>query len=406
MYCTSIIPDGYYDTFPEERRAENIHLIRACVSHDPENDGPLEPKTEWITNNYKTYFPTISRPMEDASHIIGIVPTTAEAAFKVQATWWQEHKLRAKVILFLPTKINDPEMCANIKTWAQKADTIFSVGPKLKSYYDDVFSERKNIDHHKHKLFAYHPKILEMEDKPPGPFEVVSFYSLGASSEVNAEVRKDFKLAAKAFTNICGMSETVPIVHPQWFVYTDHDNLDEKALGKDNYGFEKKVPPQTIEEMADHMFACSLVLAPETESNGFNFEAWESMCAGYPVLVTATSGIGELMRHEEVMSLHSSRSVVYVAGHSEILRDFILQHFVKRPDLATANGRLLSKELRENEFLSRMESQFVETFTKGTIYVVLHSLQFKSLSEQFSFKLATKGILNVFNCVNSNKLIF
>ena len=163
------------------------------------------------------------------------------------------------------------------------------------------------------------------------------------------------------------MSDSVPITHPQWFIYTDNDNLDEKALCKDSYGFEKKIPPQTKEEMADHIFASSLVLAPETESNGFNFEVWEAMGAGYPALVTATSGIGQLMRHEEVMSLHSSRSVAYVAGHSEILRDFIHQHFVKRHDLAMENGRLLSEELRENEFLSRMQSQFVETFTKGML---------------------------------------
>ena len=139
VYCTSTIPDGYYDTFPEEKRTENIHLLRAYVNHDPEKDGPLEPKTEWITNNYKTYFPTISRPMEDASHIIGIAPTTAANAFKIAATWWQDHKLKVKVILFLPTKISDPEMCTNVKTWAQKADTVFSVGPKLKSYYDQIF---------------------------------------------------------------------------------------------------------------------------------------------------------------------------------------------------------------------------------------------------------------------------
>ena len=346
MYCTSIIPDGYYDTFPEEKRAENIHLVRACVSHDPENDGPLEPKREWVSSNYKTHFPTISRPMEEASHIVGIVPTTAETAFKVAATWWQEHKLKVRVILFLPTKISEPEMCDDIKKWAFKADTVFSVGPKLKSYYDDLFSERKDIDIHKHKMFAYHPKLLEIEDRPPGPFEIVSFYILGANNEINAEVKKDFKLAAKAFSNACGMVNTIPIIHPQWYVFTNHDILDEKALGKDNYGFEKKVPPQTKEEVFDHLFACSLVLAPETESNGFNFETWEAMGAGYPTLVTATSGIGQLMRHEEVMNLYSSRSVAYVAGHSEILRDFIQQQFVKRPDLAAENSRLLGEELR------------------------------------------------------------
>ncbi len=365
MYCTSTIPDGHFDAFPEEKRGENIQLIRALPGHEADSNGPLEPRLDWISTKYKTHFPTITRPPEEASHIVGIAPTTAETAFNLQAIWWQDHKVRVKVILVLPTKITDPEAFDDVRKWAFKADTVYSVGPKLKNYYDEVLSERKDIDIHKHRMFAYRPKALELEDRPPNPFEVVSFYSLGSSSEINTEVKKDFKSAAKAFANICSVPEVFNGVPPQWILFTNHDGLDTKALSKDTYSFDKRPPLQTKEEVFDHLFPCSLILAPETDGNGFNFEAWEALGAGYPTLVTAMSGVGQLLRHEEVMNLYSSRSVAFVAGHSEILKDFLQQHFVKRPDLAGENSRLLGDELRASEFLCRMEAQFLDTFTKG-----------------------------------------
>ncbi len=324
------------------------------------------PRPEWIsTAKYKTYFPTITRPPEEASHIVGIAPTTIETAFDVQAIWWQDHKVRVKVVLFFPSKITDSGALEDVKKWAFKADCLFSVGPKLKSYYDELFAQRKDIDPHKHKMFAYHPKHLELEQRPPGPYEVVSFYHKDASAEVNNEVKKDFKMAAKAFSNVCGMTDTFPGVAPQWILFSDNDSLEEKGLSKDSYNFEKRPPLQTKEEVFDHLFASSLILAPEIDGNGFNFEVWEALGAGYPTLVTAMSGVGQLMRHDELMNLYSSRSVAFVGGHSEIMKDFIQQHFVKRLDLAVENSRLLGEELRNSEFLSRMEAAFIDTFTKG-----------------------------------------
>lgn len=254
------------------------------------------------------YFPRLQRPPDDMTHIIGIVPTTAQTAFNIAQSWHIEHKCKVKVILFFPTKVGteNEELTEKIKTWANKAEVIFSVGPKLKAYYDEIFPKQNLIKHH---MFAYHPRSIEKEERPPAPFEIASFYTLGANVETNSEIKKDYKKASQALAGIVVEEDKFQML-PMWNVYTDNENLDAKTLSKnEQYRFEKRVPCATKEELSDNLYSVSMILAPETESHGFNFEAWEALGAGYPTLVTAASGVGQLLRQEAVMSLYSSRLV-------------------------------------------------------------------------------------------------
>ncbi len=60
-----------------------------------------------------------------------------------------------------------------------------------------------------------------------------------------------------------------------------------------------------------------------------------------------------------------------MGGHSEVLKDFVQQNFVKRYDLAVENARLLAEDININEYLAEAESEFTRTFTKGDYYILI-----------------------------------
>eukprot|EP00058_Branchiostoma_floridae_P016441 XP_002601929.1 hypothetical protein BRAFLDRAFT_86413 [Branchiostoma floridae] len=289
-------------TEQDERDAERdgVKLLKPRL--DP--DSSAKPSLEWLTVYHSVHFPHIP---SDVCCIVGNVDVTSRAARKIR----EERFPHAKLAMFGHVAPEETEHYksdekalgvgrkeASIQDDIDKADVVFSVGPRIHRHYDR-FLRQRHVTHHiflpePSKVFSDANVTFGDEGEVEKPKRVV----LSIGRVRNVEMLKGHDLAAGSIDKAAQRLDNQYKLRLRVRGIDENDFKDSKRILEEKLrsGRVKPtlLPYGTQEEIRRDMEACHLVLMP-SRAEPFGLVGLEAIAAGVPVLISEQSGLAELV---------------------------------------------------------------------------------------------------------------
>ena len=372
------------------------------------------PSHHWVSQLHKTFFGFSDKSKYDGvTHVIGFVPTTVKAAVEIRNQWKFNSEKKdpndvhdAKVVLVNighVKEVNDEDMYKEtVQDWIPEAQLIFSMGPKLFHYYEDVYAGEFGAHFNTvHKMLMLFPDLLHSSERwaPSQAMKIITF----CTQDLPAHIKdvyvvessvEDYKVVSMCLGELAKHQKLQNERNPEWHLCGLKDVMDSEAkLIQIKEGMED-VSTFTIHKMSSvtsykqlltRLRNCAVVIAPEGESDSFNLLVWEAIGFGTPVLVANDSGVANLL--VELNCSLRSRCVVHLFGgdrDKERWTDSLHQNVLNRTAQPGAWASQLRDSIINHPVIQTAITEFLVAFNleASTPPTELSSLRTDSLRPQ------------------------
>ncbi|XP_019635828.1 PREDICTED: serine/threonine-protein phosphatase 6 regulatory ankyrin repeat subunit C-like [Branchiostoma belcheri] len=261
-----------------------------------------QPCLDWLNHYHMVHYPNIPRTLQ---YVVGHADVTSKAAKRIKEQSCQEaklvlfnHEMPEDTAYFKTTKkaMQAPDKESRILEDAKSADAVFSVGPKIYSYFETNYKSLEEAGPRHYLFLPRASKVFENTNARPGGGQKVVL-SFGRVSEV--VVQKGHDLAARSL----GYVPEHILRNLSWVVRGVRK--DEDDWEKSRKILEKKMqkriikptfrPFGTQEDIANDIKRAHLVLMT-SRSEPFGLVGLEAIAAGIPVLISDQSGLADMIK--------------------------------------------------------------------------------------------------------------
>ncbi|XP_077869725.1 uncharacterized protein LOC144361794 [Saccoglossus kowalevskii] len=296
-----------------------------------ENLQDKDPKLDWFVL-HESFFPTLSRDVAGIETIIGHLPITGNEAMSLKEELFPDKKL----VLFnhvipediephkdswTPERVRDRERA--LFKIADKADAVFSVGPRVYSHFENKYRAftSKTVCH---KKFLPQPSksFFDIEIQKPKADGRVQILTFGRIWGV--EKLKGYDIVAKAVGRaVKTLRKVKPQCSPVWIIrgVPEGEHQETREFLKISHGcdfLDIKLYPYGTQDDICMDLKQSHVCVMGSRSEPFGLVGMEAIASGLPVLVTKNSGLADFLY--ESFCLEAKEMVVDV-GVGEISKE-------------------------------------------------------------------------------------
>ncbi|XP_077982430.1 uncharacterized protein LOC144437378 [Glandiceps talaboti] len=294
----------------------------------------IEPTKDWLAL-HASYFPNLRSQIPNLYVIVGHGSITDN----IVIGWKEEVFQESKVVLFYhdipedvdvfkddwtPAEVERRE--SGLLEAAMKAHVVFSIGPRMKSHFDNKFRAIPDDLLPKHIEYLPRPdqKFFDLKLTEPGsndkfPWRVIVFGRVKGKERL-----RGYDLVAEAMAKVTASFR---------FVQRDAPKLVIRGIEKDDDDASKQffekykksghlqmvmLPYGTQDDILKDLQQSHLCIMA-SRSEPFGMVAFEAMATGIPTLVTVNSGVAEFLKADAECSYYA-RSVTVNVGFGDVSR--------------------------------------------------------------------------------------
>ncbi|XP_078687027.1 uncharacterized protein LOC144919449 [Branchiostoma floridae x Branchiostoma belcheri] len=303
-----------------DAKAGGVELIFPAIF---EGDSP-KASLDWLTWYHSSCYPNLP---SDVDFIVGHVNITSRAARRIKENRIPDAKL-VQVTHVIPEDTNHYKSTekvqeiqkenASILEDLQDAHAVFSVGPRIHSYYTHQ-TKQVNLQH-----FEFLPKpsdiFIEADMKPPKDTAADTKVVLSIGRVKGVERLKGYDLSAQSMGDVI---EELP--NTKWRLCGIKKGDFERSqeiinANKGNFEFVPFTPLEycTQEELCEEMGRADVVLMP-SRSEPFGLVGLEAIAAGVPTVISSKSGLADFLKAQHAIELDEDfkRPIVEISGNDE-----------------------------------------------------------------------------------------